>query len=525
MVGTDHLPLKISFGTSGWRGKLDQDFVLPNVQRAAQGVAEYYNRHIKKGSMLLGFDPRRGNREFAAEVASILAYNNIPVRIVLDEPTPTPVLAYLAHSDEQIAGVVNLTASHNISTDDGFKFSPHHGGAADTETTNLISKYANETVIQRHTPYESGKSRGLIREIFPREAIRDYVESYMIPTLKQLKAWQTMVNYVKSDRSFRLVLDPMQGTSVRYLDSIYRHMEAEAGRQFTHIIHSDNKDPEFKEVNGAPNPTEAESIKELVAFVSQDSHTLGLATDGDGDRFGVIDFGGKELSANEVIAMLAYFLAQKGLRGAIGKTVATSSLVNAVAEHLGLELIETPVGFKWFVEKNVKEGKEFLVAGEESAHVGAGPLMTSWDDGIAIGLLCLWIVAETRNSLASYREKLETTVGKRFFYRRDSIALTPELKEKAVTLIKEASRENVVGRKTEDMAITRSIRASGMTQKVDSVVTLDGLKVVFKTCDWLCIRISGTENVARLYTEVTSKERQEAMRQAGMTLLGVEPTG
>jgi phosphomannomutase len=113
---------KILFGTSGWRGKLGQDFVLTNIQRAALGVAMFYQNHLKQGSILIGFDPRRGNYDFAIEVSCILAANNIHVRVVLEEPTPTPVLAYLASSDEQIAGVINLTASHNKYTDDGFKF-------------------------------------------------------------------------------------------------------------------------------------------------------------------------------------------------------------------------------------------------------------------------------------------------------------------------------------------------------------------------------------------------------------------
>lgn len=311
---------------------------MANVQRVAQGVAEYYNRHLKQGFILIGFDPRRGNHEFAIEIASILAANGIPVRIILEEPTPTPVLAYLANSDEEISGVINLTASHNRYTDDGFKFSPHHGGAADKETTDLISKYANVAANYRKISYESAKAKGLIQEVPLKGAIDRYVRDYVIPTLRQLKAWKTIVNYVKSNSNFKLILDPMQGTTVRYLEAIYRLLEKEVGRNFIEIIHIDNRDPEFTRVSGAPNPTEPDSIRELVRLVSKDEDTLGLATDGDGDRFGIIDFEGREIYGNEIIAMLAYFLAQKKLRGTIGKTVATSNFVNAVAEYLGLEL-------------------------------------------------------------------------------------------------------------------------------------------------------------------------------------------
>jgi phosphoglucomutase len=514
---------EIAFGTSGWRGRLGQEFVLANVQRAAQGVAEYYGRHLGRGFILIGFDPRRGNYEFAIEIASILAANNIPVKIILEEPTPTPVLAYLANSDEEISGVINLTGSHNRYTDDGFKFSPHHGGAADKETTDLISKYANEAVKYRKISYESAKAKGLIREVSLKETVDRYVNGHIIPSLKQLGAWETIVNYVKSNPNFKLISDPMQGTTVRYLEAFYRLLEMEVGRSFIEIIHIDNRDPEFTQVSGAPNPTEPDSIRGLIRLVAKNEHALGLAADGDGDRFGIIDFKGGDISGNEVIAMLTYFLAQHKLRGAIGKTVATSNFVNAVAEHLGLELVETPVGFKWFVERIVKEGKQFLVAGEESAHVGTGPFMKSWDDGIIIGIMCLWMIASTEKSLTSYKGQIETAIGKRFFYTRDNIELTQELKDKTTSLIHQAKQEQDDGKSPEEMSISQRIRDIDLTKKIRAIITLDGLKIIFDAGDWLCIRLSGTENVARLYTEVIDMKKQESLHYISKALLGVSP--
>jgi phosphomannomutase len=494
---------KLVFGTNGWRGKLGQDFTLANVRRVTQGVADFYARHVKHGSILVGFDPRRGNYEFAIEVASILAANIIPVKIILEEPTPTPVLAYIANSNNDISGVINLTASHNKYTDDGFKFSPYHGGAADKETTDFISQYANEESDDRIISYESAKAMGLIQEVSLNEAVDSYVYGYIIPTLRQLKAWDTIVNYVKSHPSFKLVVDPMQGTAVKYLEAIYRLIEEEVGRPFLEFIHTENRDPEFTQVNGAPNPTEPDSIRELVRLVSKDEYTFGLATDGDGDRFGIIDFGGTEISGNEVIALLTYFLVHKRLVGTIGNTVVSSHFANAVAEYFELQFIETPVGFKWFVENTVKKGRQFLVAGEESAHVGVSPFMKSWDDGIAIGIMCLWMIADTQQSLTLYRREIETTIGKRFFYNRDNIELTQELKNKATALIYHAKDEQAQGRSLEEMTITQNVKALGVPQKVHAITTLDGLKVSFESGDWLCIRLSGTENVARLYTEVT----------------------
>jgi phosphoglucomutase len=515
--------VKIAFGTSGWRGRLDQDFTLSNVRRVAQGVADYYKERIKKGSILVGFDPRKNNPDFARETSRILAANGVPVKIIIEEPTPTPVLAYLANTDEGIAGVVNLTASHNRYTDNGFKFSPHHGGAADKSTTDAISKYANEACVIPRISYESARSIGLVEEFPLREALDRYVDGYVVPTLNQLKAWESIIDFIKSDKAFNVIIDPMQGASARYMEAIYRKLELEVGRSFVELLHGNNDDPRFTEVNGAPNPTETENIKDLIERVHGDSNTLGIAVDGDGDRFGVIDLGGEVMQGNEIIALLTYFLANKGLVGVVGKTVATSSFVEAVANHMGLELVETPVGFKWFVEKATKSGVNFLVAGEESAHVGVGPFMKSWDDGIVIGILCLWMVADKHMSLTSYRGEVEAMLGRRFFYNRDSVELSPKLKEKAAALINGVREERALGTSLEGAFLLRLIESFGSLRKVEAVITVDGLKVRFASGEWFCIRLSGTENVARIYTEAKDPIRLSSVQYTSRALLGVSP--
>jgi phosphomannomutase len=519
MGGGHDRPYRIVFGTSGWRGEYGRDFVRGNVRRAAQGVAEYYRCQIRHGAILIGFDPRRDNAAFAMDTAALLAVNDVPVKLLRDEPTPTPVLAYLANSDPAITGVINLTASHNRYTDSGFKFSPHHGGAADTAVTDQISRYANDARVPAVPSYAAARAQGGIQEVSLQDAVARYVDGYVVPTLQRLTAWATITAYVRSAEAFRLILDPMQGAAVRYVAAIYRAMERAAGCRFVELIHADNRDPTFAEVNGAPNPTERENVHALVTRVARDGHTLGLATDGDADRFGVVDFGGRVISANAIIAMLAYFLADRGLTGAIGKTVATSNFVNAVAAHLGAELIETPVGFKWFVERTVKDGTQFLVAGEESAHVGVQPFMTSWDDSIALGALCLWMVADTGKSLTAYQRRVEAAIGRRFHYRRYSVALTPALKARASDMLRTARREDAAARPLSTRTLSDRVNALGATQPLAAIVTLDGVKLVFDTGDWLGIRLSGTENVARLYVETTDPARQAALRGVGEALL------
>ncbi|MCK5393153.1 MAG: hypothetical protein KAI91_02355, partial [Candidatus Omnitrophica bacterium] len=506
---------KIEFGTSGWRGVIEKDFDIHNVRRVAQAVAEYYLNYIKTGIILIGFDPRKGNRGNAMEIAAIMAANGIPVRIIETEPTPTPVLAYLANSSEEIKGVINLTASHNPYEDAGFKFSPYHGGAAEKAITTKIEDSANSITEYKVINYEEGVKEGIIEEYEVEKAIDIYVNGYIIPTIKEIGAWETIISYIKENREFKLILDPMQGTSVKYMGAIYGAMRKEVGRDFYTMIHMNNRDSEFKEVNGAPNPTESENIQELLQMMIEDPKVFKLATDGDADRFGVIDFGGKELSANEIMAMLVYFLHSKGFEGIVGKTVSTSNFVNAVAEYLDIELLEEPVGFKWFVARVINEGKQFIVAGEESAHVGIGPFMKSWDDGIAIGLMCLWMTADTGKSLTSYKEEIETTIDKKFHYKRGKVDLTASLKKKTEEFINNVKEEQKKEISLEEMEVIKVLKNLGLTQKAVSVITVDGLKVVFKSGDWFCIRLSGTQFVSRLYTEVTDINREE-----GLVILG-----
>jgi phosphomannomutase/glucose-6-phosphate isomerase len=390
----------------------------------------------------------------------------------------------------------------------------------------LISKYANEAKTYKWIDYEKAKESRLVEEIKVNEAIDRYVKNYIVKRLKEIGAWDTIINYFKRNPKFSVILDPMQGTSVLYLKAIFDKISEEVGRKVYKMLHTDNKDLRFKEVNGVPNPTEEENIKGLVSEVQKNKNSIGLATDGDADRFGVIDFGGKKISANEMIAILTYFLAEKGFKGAIGKTVPTSNFANEIAKYLGLKLIETPVGFKWMVEKVVKEKEKFLVAGEESAHVAVGPFINSWDDGIVMTLMALWVVCDSKKSLAEYKNMIEEKLGKKFYYRRDNVELTDELKQSIASLIEATKKQQEKGISLLGLNIVNKVNNIveniGLGIKVKDVITLDGIKIVFDDGSWLCIRLSGSENVARLYTEVTDEKKQKDFVYLGKVLMGVE---
>ncbi|MCX5701158.1 MAG: selenide, water dikinase SelD [Candidatus Omnitrophica bacterium] len=519
----------IKFGTSGWRGQLGEDFVSPNVRRTVQGVADYYHyekaEQAKSGktderdTILIGFDPRRGNPGFAVEAASILAANNIKVEIVLEEPTPTPVLAYRANNSKHIFGVINLSASHNPAIDDGLKFSPYHGGAAKKAITDKVQEFANKAQYYMTANYDEAKANEYITEISLKQAIQEYVHEYIIKTLKAIGAWNDICNYVRAHPDFSLFLDPMQGTAVKYMEAIFDELAKDCGRVFFIVLHKNNRDPEFKEVNGAPNPTLINSARELIDLIKADPNRFGLGTDGDADRFGTVDFGGDLITANDLIPLLAYFLNKAlGFKGAVGKTVATSNLVNVVASHLGLEIIEVPVGFKWFAELAVDAGKEFLVAGEESAHVAIGPFMKSWDDGIAISLAALWIVSRTGKSLGAYKKQIEEEVGKAFVITTTTVRGKESIKAGVAELVSETNEALARGVAKTEAPVANRVKAIWNIPVVD-LITIDGVKIVFATGDWIMLRPSGTEPAVKLYVEVTNKERMDGLAGVGKFLL------
>jgi phosphoglucomutase len=528
--------VKIEFGTSGWRGLVSAyperirkrlsvlgikeskaTFVIENIRRAVQGVAEYHNAEVKHGTILVVYDPRKNNKMNAIETAAILAGNGIKARIIVEEPTPTPVSAYLAGSDEEITGVINFTASHNPATDDGLKYSPYHGGAAPKEATDAISKYANEAKTYRHMSYNAAKANGMVTELSADEAVNKYVNGYLIPGLKKLGAWDDIVNYVKNNPKFMFAVDPMQGTSVKYMKALFEAISKESGRECYTMIHTDNHDPSFSQVNGAPNPTLESSTKELMGMISKDPNLFPIAVDGDADRFG-------PESADTLIALFTYFLNKEiGLKGKVGKTVATSNFVNAVAEYCGLEVVETAVGFKWMVDNVVRNKVNFLVAGEESAHVGVGPFMQSWDDGMVINMMKTWIKARTGMSVAEYQKMVEEKIGKKFIKTTETKrGADDSIKKDVNELIALTRKELSEGKDIQDTTVVKKT-AEVIPNKVVNLITSDGVKVVFENGDWMLLRPSGTEPAIKLYTEVTDEARKEELKRVALVVAGVEP--
>lgn len=521
---TDTLPLintglTVNFGTSGWRGQIGQDFIPDNIKRVVQGIALYHINDVKKGSILIGFDPRQDNHIHAKTTASILAGNGIDVKIIADEPTPTPVLAFLASTNEDITGVINFTASHNPAVDDGIKFSPYHGGAANKAITDAIAQYANNATDYKCIDFNEAVANNLITVVDHNDVIAEYIDNYLIANLKKNGAWSDICSYITKKDDFSLVVDAMQGTGAKYLQYMLEKMSVETGKDFYTILHTDNTDPQFSKVGNAPNPTLASSTKDLISAVKTNSTTLGLAVDGDSDRFGIVDFDGIPLSSNEILALLAFFFKEElNLNGAVGKTVATTNFVNAVAAFCNLELTETAVGYKWFVEETIYNNKQFIIAGEESAHVGATPFEHSWDDGIAIAFLTFWIVAKKDISISTYKEMIEEKIGKKFFIETNTFrGKDNSVKDFVNSLIAETVKELANNTPVAETQIADAL-SKEYNQKVVDIITLDGVKVVFDSGDWVLLRPSGTEPAVKIYVEVTNKDRYPVLLGIAKTI-------
>ena len=464
----------IKFGTSGWRGIFCEDFTLDNVRIVTQAIADHLHAEGLAGKgMVIGYDARFMGADFARETARVLAGAGIR-SFFCQRDTPTPVIAHELLR-RKTAGAINFTASHNPYNYNGIKFSPAWGGPALPETTGDIEKRANAMlgeIVYKDIPLEHAAEQGLFEEIDPRE---DYFN-----TLKGLIDFDLI-----RASGMKIAVNPLYGSGRGYLDRILE----EAGVAVVKV--NDHPDPYF---GGEPPEPAAEHIPDFIALVRNDPEiSLGLATDGDADRFGIIDADGTYVEPNYILALLLDdMIRRKGLRGDAARSVATSHLIDAVAAYHDVKVLETPVGFK-FIGEYISAGK-ILIGGEESAGLSIRGHVPE-KDGILACLLVAEMVAAEKKTLAELLADLYRRVGE-FHTRRINIRLSPQL-ENALPGKLESPPEEIAGR------------------KIDKLVRIDGNKFLFKDGTWLLFRKSGTEPVVRLYAEAGSAAELEALIDAG----------
>lgn len=464
----------ITFGTSGWRGIFCEDFTLDNVRIVTQAIADHLRaaRLADKG-LVIGYDARFMGQDFARETARVLAGAGIK-SYFCGRDTPTPVIS---HELLRLgaAGAINFTASHNPYNYNGIKFSPAWGGPALPETTGDIERRANEMVgeiVFKDLTLVKAAEQGLFEEIDPRPA---YFE-----TMRKLIDFSAI-----AAAGLKIAVNPLYGSGRDYLDTLLEQADVPI------VKVNDRPDPYFG--GEPPEPAEAH-IADFIELIKADPQiALGIATDGDADRFGIVDADGSFIEPNYILALLFdYMIRRKGQKGNAARSVATSHLIDAVAMYHGVEVFETPVGFK-YIGDYISAGK-ILIGGEESAGLSIRGHVPE-KDGILACLLTAEMVAVERRSLKEQLSDLYARVGE-FYTRRINIRLSPELEEALPAKLRNPPER--IG-----------------SRRIQEIVRIDGSKYLFDDGSWMLFRKSGTEPVVRLYGEAATAANLAALLEAG----------
>jgi alpha-D-glucose phosphate-specific phosphoglucomutase len=459
---------QIKFGTSGWRAVMAEDFTFDNVRRAISGIARYVVAQKPSGArVIVGRDPRFLGETFCQMASEILAVHGI-VPLVIAEATPTPAIAY-AVIREKADGAINFTASHNPPEYNGIKFSTPDGAPALPEVTQRIEAEVAAFDAQGATPAPAAGA--------PSAQALDPKPCY------QARLKEVVDLKVIQKSGIRVVFDPMWGAARGYSDELLRDAGVEVS-----TVH-DYRDVLFG--GHAPEPDD-HLLEDLRRQMRASKAHIGIATDGDADRFGIVDEDGTYFLPNLIIALLFdYLVESRGWRNGVAKSVATTNLINALARHHNVELHETPVGFKYIGEL-IKQDK-IAIGGEESAGLSIRHHVPE-KDGVLAGLLCCEMVARRGKSLGAQLQDLFVKVGS-FYSRRENFRLTEAVKAKFTEKLRSDAGE-LAGR------------------KVSERVRKDGLKLIFGDGAWVCYRLSGTEPVVRVYSEARTEGDLEKLSAA-----------
>ncbi|GHT38909.1 phosphoglucomutase [Endomicrobiia bacterium] len=470
----------IKFGTSGWRGIIAEEFTYDNVAIVTQAIANLINEEHRKTavSVIVGYDTRFMSEDFAKTASEILVGNGIKV-LLCNRDTPTPVIAYNV-INSKLAGGINFTASHNLYKYNGLKYSSKWGGAALPETTQKIEKYC--ALIQginiKSIPFDLAVKRKLIKIYNPRPV-------YM----KKIKE---LVNFKALRKSkIKVVTDVLHGTGNNYLDALLE----DAG--ICNVTINKNRDTMFG--GGAPEPSE-KNLTELARLVKHGSYKLGLSIDGDSDRFGIIDSDGTFITPNQAIPVLLCHLNKtRGWTGIVAKSVMTTHLVNKLAAKIGVDVVETPIGFRHIGDIMVNNPDQFTIGGEESGGLTMRGHIPE-KDGILACLLMVEAVVMSKKSVAELLKDVKKLTGE---------VLTSRLNFSLPHQTLQAFRDTLKNKTCKSIA--------GM--KIQKRITIDGDKFILDDDTWMGFRLSGTEPVVRIYAESDSQTKLNKILKAGKAFI------
>lgn len=473
------MSVKIAFGTDGWRGVIAEEYTFANVRRCAQGFAEYLlEQGRRETGVVVGYDKRFHSENFAAAAAEVLAGNGLKV-FLTDGPTPTPVISYSV-VDKQAAGAVNITASHNPPTDNGFKVRNQFGGAIPPDGLKEIERRIPDSQEQvKRISLSHGLESGQI-ECF------DPVPAYL-QQLQRLIDLQPI-----RQAGLTVLIDPMWGNGAGWFPRLLQGGS-------TRVVEIHNlRNPIFPHM-ARPEPIPP-NVDEALSEIRPVGADVLIVTDGDADRIGVGDENGEFVDQLRVYGLLAYYLLEvRGERGPIVKTLSTTTMLNKLGKLYGVPVIETGVGFKYVAPAMLEH--DAMIGGEESGGYAFRRHVPE-RDGILAGLYVLDMMVKLKRKPSELVELLFSRVGPHYYDRID-VRFEGDPQER---------RRRILGAQAKTIG--------GL--KVDGLDTKDGFKFNLEDGGWLLIRFSGTEPIIRIYTETTARERVQPILEDGLRIAGLK---
>ena len=446
----------IHFGTDGWRAIIGEDFTPDNLIRVIDAAARIFKEEAvaagrdvdAPGTIIVGHDCRQDAHAYAELAAQVAAGHGFNV-LLTEDYCPTPTLCWsVAHNDDAVGGIM-LTSSHNPAEYLGVKLRMADGGASPAEFTDRV-----EAVL----PAEPTDVLGPFRTV---DLMTEYLAA--LRELVDVEAIRTA--------DLRVVCDPLYGAGRHYLADLLRDMGVEVVE-----IHN-GEDPTFAGLH--PEPIQP-WVDEGLAKVAELGYDALFINDGDADRIAAGDAQGNYVNAHRIITLLTKHMVDRGETGRVVSTITASAMLDRMCRKLGLELVSTPVGFKWIYGEMEKGG--VMIGGEESGGIGL-PNHVKERDGLLMALLLTECMAQSGKDLGTLIDDMLADIGRLEFARR-GLSITPEQMERfRAETVPSYTADEVAGKRVID------------------VDRRDGVKLLLEGDAWVMMRPSGTEPLVRVYAE------------------------
>jgi alpha-D-glucose phosphate-specific phosphoglucomutase len=470
----------IKFGTDGWRAVIADDFTFANVRFCAQGAADYLKQKGLAGrGVYIGYDHRFASEDFAAAAAEVIAANGIKV-FLSPKAIPTPFVSF-GVINKQTGGGIAITASHNPAKWNGFKFREETGASVSSEIA---------LEVEKHIDYAFNAHK--VNTIPLAQALKEKSVEYFDLTPHYFASINKLIDLNRlQNTGLKITVDSMYGVGAGY----FKTLLSGGTTQVTEI--NSERNPSFPGIN--PEPI-AVNLQKLLSLVRQQQASVGLATDGDADRIGIIDEKGQFLTQLQVFALLClYLLEVRGERGALVKTITSTSMLDRLGELYKVPVYETPVGFKYVAP--IMIAKNALIGGEESGGYGFRGHIPE-RDAIPAGLYFLDFMVKTGKTPSQLLSYLYSKVGEHYYDRID-LHFPEEKRQAIIKRVRDGAPKSI-----ENVKVAR-------------LDTQDGFRFILADNSWLLIRFSGTEPILRIYAETNDTERVKRMLQFGRELAGV----